>query len=170
MEISIAGAALTFAWRGPSLTPAFAVGDAVQVVTQYLLTGLSSARMSIVRSPSATAVTVDGAPSIALSTLAGSSQALSTNPDFPELSYGLVSCCTEGTFGAQVRATCDYAALQASFGGNSSMIALQQTGAVGPWSITNLESSYHLYEESTWHIKVTLLGPATAPPGLDGGL
>lgn len=169
VELTTPYGAYIFNWRGPGLDSAFAVDEAAEIVIAQARIGLFPPRVSTLRSSSATAVAVAGTPWVVMNTDPGSTATLpGLAPELPELVYGLRSCCSERT-SLGPRNECDYSALVATLDGSSAAIPLGETGLIGPWSVTNLQSTYHVRVELMWHIQVTLLGPTT-PSRLDAGL
>lgn len=157
-------------WRGPALGTAFAVGDSVQLTAgdDYGFGG--AVTVSVLRSATATAMMINAAPWRLMATEPGSTAELPRPSGLPTLVYGVGACCASGGrshVGEHFK--CDYSALQATFGDDTTAIPLGGTGAVGPWSVTNLHSVYYTAWEHFWAVQVTLLGPAT-PGAVDGGL
>lgn len=162
---------LTFFWMGPSLDAAFTIGDAVQVVAEDTNLGAFGAQwLSSVRSGDATAAVLDAIPMTVMGKSPGSTRSLALSPSFPELVYGVKSCCftATGTSSNPYYYSCDYSLLDATFEGTSVPVALGATGLLGPWSVTNIRSRYTEQIESTWSLAVSLLGPAT-PRAVDAG-
>lgn len=124
----------TFRWRGPALDAAFAVGDDVQLVVEFV-GGLSPAKFSYVRSSSATAVLVDGTPYGFSAHDAEFQRELEGLPsDFPKLVYHSVSCCDTG--GGNYYTDfyrCDMSALEAIVDGIATPIPRGTTGTSGSW-------------------------------------
>jgi hypothetical protein len=170
IDVAASDGTYTFAWRGPALDTAFAADDAVQIVATDGFGFSSHARISTLRSSSATAVVIAGWPMTRLPVEPGSTATLpDLAPELPDLEYRLVSCCSESSSVEGSTTRCDYSALEATHEGSSAAIPLGDTGVIGAWSITNLHSTYVEHGEHVWEIQVTLLGPAT-PRSLDGGL
>jgi hypothetical protein len=163
LDFSIGDEAWSMHWVGAPLEPAFAVGDALKISAQaddpHGMFGMLPPAMRIVRSARATAVTIVARTFHALETSPGSTAQLPTLAGMPTLDYSLTKCCNgvsaEGATGIE----CDYSALSASFNGTSTPIAFGQTGTVGPWSVTNIDSSYSHGVEYSWTVDVTMLGP-----------
>ena len=168
VDVTTPGGAYSFAWRGPALDTAFAVDDSVQVLVNTYGYGL---QLSVLRSSNATAAVVDGWDWVVMNKEPGSTATLRGVPsEFPALVYRLVSCCDAGfraPWGASTQ--CDYSGLEASLEGETTEVRLGGTGEIGPWSVTNVQSTYLMDGEHTWSVRVTLLGPAT-PKSVDGGL
>jgi hypothetical protein len=103
-----------------------------------------------------------------LGTTTGSTHTLEVPSDYPSLQYSLESCCTPA---GTVARECSYGSLQSTYDAATIHIDLGATGRIGPWSITNLVSSYYLEGngESAWGGRATLLGPSTARAA-DGGI
>jgi hypothetical protein len=160
------------AWRGPDLTGAFALGDAVQMV------GVAGG-WTIVRSDRATAAVLSYSmwhvlPTTPGSTTAGLPGQAAPTSDFPSILHKLVSCCSGVYVGPGYGSRCSYADLIASYDGSSIEIARGATGSVGPWQVTDVDATYTIGTEYVWRALVTFLGPATPrakPPGdpNDGG-
>ena len=171
IEVAASGATYALDWLGPGLDGAFAVGDAVQLHSEPNIgTSWGALRLSVLRSSSATAVVLDGAPWRVMSVEPGATATLQAPPELPELVYGLKSCCALGSsshVGPDFQ--CDYSALEAQLDDDTTAIPLGTTGVIGPWSVTNVRSTYVTFYEHFWEIQVTLLGPATSRT-VDGGL
>jgi len=170
LEVSTPEASYTFRWRGPALTEVFDVGDAVQIAASHTRDGLFPAQISTVRSSRTTAVVVAGAPWMIMSMEAGSTTVLrGLAPELPELVYALASCCNTRSSDGDLTTRCDYSALEANYDGAGTAVPRGGIGELGPWSVTNVRSTYVVNVEHQWDIQVTLLGPGTQE-GLDAGL
>jgi hypothetical protein len=173
MEITTPEGTSTFGWQGPALDTAFAVDELVQIDVAFGPQPLGPPKVSIVRSARATAVTVDGSTygGFGKESDASTTTALGLGRTLPRLAYSTVSCCATSRVNWSNRDdyTCDASALQAHFEGSSSAIARGTTGVVGPWSVTNILSSFTHSDETYASIEVTLLGPGT-PRGADAGI
>jgi len=173
MEIETPAGPLTFFWSGPALDTAFASDEVIQLEVGFAAYALAPPQISVVRSARATAATVDGGPFIGMGWKPGSKAVLQgLEAVFPKLEYEVVSCCSTGTRSSGFNEDdfrCDFSALEAQLDGSSTDIALGSTGVVGPWSVSNVTSSFSYASESIWRIQVTMLGPAT-PRGVDGGI
>src|SRR5262245_10537191 len=84
---------VTFGWRGPSLAPAFAVGDSVRILRKYV-GGFGAPRFTTVHSASATAVAFNGSPYTVLDWRPGSTTTLrGLEEGLPVLKYEVGACC-----------------------------------------------------------------------------
>jgi hypothetical protein len=166
LEIVTSAGPLNFAWVGPPLDAAFSAGEEIQIVRTREYPGAESG-WSVVRSARTTAAVRDGTIWKPLATTPGSTHTVDVPSDFPALRYPLESCCPVGDHGSR---TCSYGPLEATYDAWASHIDLGTTGRVGPWSITNVASSFYVdgSGEMAWGNQVTLLGPATAR-AVDGG-
>jgi hypothetical protein len=166
MEVMTRDGTLTFAWTGPPLDAAFAPNEEIQIVRTQVAPPAESG-WSVIRSTRSTAAIFDGTVWKPLATTPGSTHTLDVPSDFPALRYPLESCCPAAE---NVSRNCSYGPLEATYDAATTHIDLGTTGRVGPWSITNVTSTFHVEGsgEMGWGNQVTLLGPATAR-ALDGG-
>ena len=144
---------LLFHWTGPSLEPAFAVGDKVRVQRLSEGSGMNHSEWSVVRSSTATAATLDmliwGS---AVTAGAGAVRSTLRVPGLPALNYVSTDCCSGST---KTTASCEYS-LAATFGDSFAVIELGDTGSVGPWTILNGYSEYIQQSEQTWRVRAAL--------------
>jgi hypothetical protein len=167
LEVMTSTGTLTLSWVGPPLDAAFAANEGIQVV-RTRVDPSAPGGWSVVRSARATAAVFNGTMWNQLGTTKGSTHSLDVPFDYPSLRYSLVSCCSVA---AALARNCSYGSLEATYDGMATQIDLGMTGRVGPWSITNVVSNYHIdgSGESAWGGQVSLLGPATARAA-DGGI
>jgi hypothetical protein len=152
LTVATGADSIDFVWQGAPLSELFAVGDSVHLVARSpQISALGYQLLSAVSSEAVTVSTLDANAWTVLPTGAGA-QVLLAVEGLPKLTYGLRSCCAQGS-----ALFCDYSELTVALEEGDVSVPRGEAVTVGDWSVGNWSSSYAQNGERVWSLRATFV-------------